>query len=287
MKLNTLRKGFSHLAVLVAVISLTTFAGCKSPQEKSMLKFEEAKERLTTLVYPPKGSQALVAGSPEFNAEKKAIGDMLDEAVKLDPKNAKAICAQGTLIALGGEPKDYESAKKHYEDALALDPEYIVALDRLGYVEIFLDQLDEAKTNFDKALALAEKHPGENGNPNENTAGIYWNLSRWALKKGDKDAAAENLAKFQEIACPGNRFCEDAQSDLDKITSEGTEEGSTDAGTDSSSEAAPDAATDSTSEGTPDDAAATDEGAAAEDGAPAEDGAAPAEGAAEETPQGQ
>jgi tetratricopeptide (TPR) repeat protein len=63
----------------------------------------------------------------------------------------------GTLIE---ESKDYVGATAEYEEALKLDPKYVLALNNLAMTQMRLGKMDEALHLADQALSLSPEDPG-------------------------------------------------------------------------------------------------------------------------------
>ena len=111
---------------------------------------------------------------------------LLDEAIAADPSFDKPVCAKGTLFRLKGQN---EKASTWYKKAIKLNPDYVVALDNLGYVQVQMGQLDEAEESLNAALRLDK----------ENRSSIHWNLALLFEKRGDKETTAEHLKHFLSL----------------------------------------------------------------------------------------
>jgi Tfp pilus assembly protein PilF len=72
------------------------------------------------------------------------------------PKAAKKPYEQGVKRAKGGKP---EEAIAHFEEALKVFPDYLLALNKLGEQYLALKKPDEAQASFERAIAVNPKFP--------------------------------------------------------------------------------------------------------------------------------
>lgn len=84
-------------------------------------------------------------------------GKMLSAAEMQEvPKAAKKSYDQGVKQAKGGKPGE---AIPHFEEALKLFPDYLLALNKLGEQYLALKQPEEARKSFERAVAVNPKFP--------------------------------------------------------------------------------------------------------------------------------
>ncbi|HSR54111.1 MAG TPA: tetratricopeptide repeat protein, partial [Acidobacteriota bacterium] len=109
----------------------------------------------------------------------------LDQALKLDPSNAKALYAMGLLRQA---QKRIEDAQGFFERALAEDPDYWDALTELGAIHYTAGRYKEAQEAFLRTIELRpDSHIG------------YRNLGGILMLLGDLSGAAANFQKSLEI----------------------------------------------------------------------------------------
>jgi len=72
------------------------------------------------------------------------------------PKPAKKLYEQGLKRAKESKPAD---AIKHFEDALKIFPDYLLALNKMGEQYLALEQLDKAAEVFESAIKVNGKYP--------------------------------------------------------------------------------------------------------------------------------
>jgi tetratricopeptide (TPR) repeat protein len=90
-----------------------------------------------------------------FNDQESAIRDFL-LADRLQPRSPDTFYALGMSFFLLNE---YERSQKHFLEALELDRRYARAEFMLGVIEMVRFRLSEAKSPFEKALALQPRNP--------------------------------------------------------------------------------------------------------------------------------
>jgi tetratricopeptide (TPR) repeat protein len=106
-------------------------------------------------------------------APDKALAD-LDEAIKLDPKLAEAFAERGQLYARKGE---YEKALKDHDEAIKLDPKRAEWYGRRAVALFYSGHVEESLADLDEAIKLEPKE-----------IGFYINRSQFRLGRG-KDLA--------------------------------------------------------------------------------------------------
>ena len=86
----------------------------------------------------------------ESHANTEAIGNY-DEAIRLNPQNAKAYNNRGVLQHEG---RDYNWAIYDYDEAIRVDSEYAKAYNNRGLTYQSLGKVEEAERDFQKAKEL-------------------------------------------------------------------------------------------------------------------------------------
>ncbi len=118
------------------------------------------------------------------------IGDS-DHAVPLGRKLLAQAPHDADLLNLNGELErkagDYQAARKHLEEAVALDPDNSDPRVNLGLVLVALNDPAEAKIQFEKALALGKDEPQ-----------VHFELAKVLRTLGETEAAQQQLALFQQ-----------------------------------------------------------------------------------------
>lgn len=110
--------------------------------------------------------QSLVAGSEN---DQVAQGDALKKLVSAYPKDPRTHSALGNF--LNGQ-QDFAGAAEHFKHATQIDPDFAPAFNSLGYAYRSLDDLESAKTAFEKYVAL---QPNE-ANPHDSYAELLMEI---------------------------------------------------------------------------------------------------------------
>lgn len=79
-----------------------------------------------------------------------------DQAVRIDPKNAKAHLRRGQLFT---RSRNYNEAQEALQAALAADPNYAPAYRELGEMYYFVGKYDQALENYKKYISMSEDSP--------------------------------------------------------------------------------------------------------------------------------
>jgi tetratricopeptide (TPR) repeat protein len=87
----------------------------------------------------------------------KALDDF-SAGAKADPNNPLFVYGIGRVYAT---MKDFDTAVARYNQALALNPNYAVAILSRAEAYVHLDRLPEAKSDYDKAIILKFVRPGD------------------------------------------------------------------------------------------------------------------------------
>ena len=145
----------------------------------------------------------------EMNVEAKKLLLVADSLTKADDyKNA--IMTYDQALALSKDyriyfqkslaqkkAQDLEGAKSSLEECLKLKNDFDAAYNALGIVQFSLGNFQEAKTNFEKFLALSTKEE-TNKSVKKNLCITYYKLSGEEISKGDTVKAVEYLNKSIE-----------------------------------------------------------------------------------------
>ncbi|MGB8686007.1 MAG: tetratricopeptide repeat protein [Microcoleus sp.] len=102
-----------------------------------------------------------------------------NEAIKLDPKSAKAYGNRGAVY---GDKGDKDNALKDYNEAIKLDPKSTVAYNNRGVVYRDKGDYDNALKDFNEVIKLDPK-----------LAAAYYNRGLVYISKGDKDNALKDF----------------------------------------------------------------------------------------------
>ena len=123
-------------------------------------KFETAREQLQALVaVEPNNSEyhRLLGQVCTELGEPEAAIDHLIDALRWDPKNVHALLMMGNLQAK--HRKEIDTAMRYYEAALEAEPEDHLAANNIAAQFLNLGKWTEAKTWFEKTLAIAPDYP--------------------------------------------------------------------------------------------------------------------------------
>ena len=107
------------------------------------------------------------------------------EAIRIDPKDAKAYSSRG--IAYEGKG-DMDKALADYSEAIHVDPKSAVAFYNRGIAYVKKGDLDKAIADYTEAIGLDPK-----------MAQAYANRAAAYEKKGDKAKAEEDLAQAEKL----------------------------------------------------------------------------------------
>ncbi|RTQ47878.1 tetratricopeptide repeat protein [Hymenobacter gummosus] len=161
----------------------------------------------------------LTAGAPLSAPEPEGKAKQ-DKYYRLsDSREANKFYQEGNALR---EKKNYKGAIKQYEKALALEPQFVYALDHLAISHRQLGHYDEARATYDRSLAIypegdvallnqavvysllkdwdnARKYYGllQRAHP-DNPEG-YFGLGKLALLSEDHEAAMTNLFKVHRL----------------------------------------------------------------------------------------
>jgi tetratricopeptide (TPR) repeat protein len=113
-------------------------------------------------------------------------------AARLAPKDFRWVYLLGKLSEREGAAQE---AIEYYHTARQLHPDYLPLFVSLGNIYLQLNRLEEAETNFKRALAI-----------NENTAAAQYGLGQAALSKRSYPDAASHLEKALALAPESNRL---------------------------------------------------------------------------------
>jgi len=123
-------------------------------------KFETAREQLQSLVaMEPNNSEyhrLLGQVCTELDEPDPAIDHLID-ALRWDPKNVHALLMMGNLQAK--HRKEIDTAMRYYEAALEAEPDDNLAANNIAAQFLNLGKWTEAKTWFEKTLAIAPNYP--------------------------------------------------------------------------------------------------------------------------------
>lgn len=205
-------KVFQHtLRSLAAFVALAAFSltlqGCSGGKDpvKAQEKSSEAIAILETLMANKGKDEGGEYDKAAAEKDMAAADKLLKEAMSLDPTFDKPVCATGTLYRI---KEEYAEAAKWYKKAIKLNPEYVVAWDGLGFVQIKMQQLDEAEKSLNTALKFDK----------ENRASIHWNLALLYKERGDAKNEAKHLRHFLERELDTESgFYKEAEKRLDTL----------------------------------------------------------------------
>ena len=206
----------SAFALFLALCFLAA-AGCSkkaadkpaAPESKKPAAAAQSEERKTgsaekkdnMLAARDTFEQSVALIESDDPAEIKKGMELALKAAELDPEFARPVCAVGTAHRKLG---DFQEAFKWYEKALAMDPNYVVCHDNLGYAHYLAGV--QAMENADKAAAAeafgqAEKSFSKALELDETYADAYFNLGQLHnIAYGDKQRALELFTRFVELS---------------------------------------------------------------------------------------
>jgi len=136
-----------------------------------------------------------IAGNEQKKQEINNLTAVAVNAAKLAtetaPKNAENFIVRGfvyrSLIGLVGGADEW--AIENYEDALKLEPNNPFTLTELGKVYLVSEKTEEAKTNFNKAIALRGDY-----------APAHFQLALVSVKEGKIKEAIDKMVQIQAVA---------------------------------------------------------------------------------------
>ncbi|MDA9509065.1 acetylglucosamine transferase [Bradyrhizobium sp. CCBAU 11386] len=192
--------------------------------KKGLLREAQAAYRQLLQLAPNQFIALHMLGVLESDAKNYQQAEiLLSRAVAVDPRSADAHMSRG--VALNGLRR-HDEACESYRRALALRPNYALALSNLGNASVTLD-LQEALACYDKALAidgnLAEAHNGRGWvlcrlrNYDEALASLNRALSikpDYASALANRAVALQELLRFDEAMADCNRAVALAPDDV-------------------------------------------------------------------------
>jgi tetratricopeptide (TPR) repeat protein len=127
--------------------------------------------------------------------------DSARKAVDLDPDFARPYCALGTANRKLGS---YEEALKWYEKAIALDQQYVVCYDNMGYAQYLIgvkalenEDMDSAQSAFDEAEAAFSKAIELDAT----YADAYFNIGQlYQIAYDNPELAIEYFTRYVELS---------------------------------------------------------------------------------------
>jgi tetratricopeptide (TPR) repeat protein len=111
-----------------------------------------AVEPIDPVIYAARGYFYL-----RVNRYAKALDDFIAGS-HVDPTDPLFVYGTGRVYAT---MKDFDTAVARYNDALAINPNYAVAILSRAEAYVHLDRLQEAKSDYDKAISLKFVRPGD------------------------------------------------------------------------------------------------------------------------------
>lgn len=101
--------------------------------------------------------------------------------------------------------KDYKTAEKYFQEALEMEPEYVIAIHWLGRTQLELGKTTDAIKNLDKAISF-----------NSSVPEIHFDLGRAFQVLGDKEKAIKAFQKVIEID-PENMLAVQAKKEIQRL----------------------------------------------------------------------
>lgn len=126
--------------------------------------------------------------------------DLAVKAAELDPEFARPFCAAGTANRKLG---DFPKALEWYEKAVAIDPNYVVCHDNMGYAQYLVGVAALENADKDAAAAafeLAEQAFSKAMELDETYADAYFNMGQLQIAYGDAVKARELFTRFVELS---------------------------------------------------------------------------------------
>lgn len=93
---------------------------------------------------------------------KPAVAEATKDQVRQDPKGKKGMSPFAEAMRRGDEfavARDYEQAKKAYQEAVTHEPKRAIAHYRIGQVDVMAGKLSDAETAYTDALRYADGEP--------------------------------------------------------------------------------------------------------------------------------
>jgi tetratricopeptide (TPR) repeat protein len=123
-------------------------------------RYSEAKPILQDLIRknPTNSEYHRIFGQilSDEGSQEEAINCLID-ALRWDPKNAYALIMMGNIFAR--EKDDFDTARKYYDQAIALNPKDNIAINNLGSNLLQLGRLEQGLEYLERAFELNPKYP--------------------------------------------------------------------------------------------------------------------------------
>lgn len=152
-----------------------------------------------------------------------------EKCIQLQPGEAKSYEFMGDVYRARNE---LEKARDAYTKALQTDPELSVASLKKGHINSFLGQYDEARADYDRAIAATEKvnktgfsnframtylYAGQAKVAMQELQKLVDSADSWTLPSEQADAAKLATLNNEMLIALDQNFSEDAQRVLDQI----------------------------------------------------------------------
>jgi tetratricopeptide (TPR) repeat protein len=172
-----LEKSPSNLALATALVTVYV----RQTRYEEAAKLAESSARL----HPDDlNSQALYLRVLVLNNDNKRAAPLAKKLLASAPHNFDLLYLSGVIDNAAGE---YESARKHLQEAVQLDPKHYNSRYNLGLALMQLHDPQAAKEQFEKALELGAYEPE-----------VRFNLASALRALGQADAAKEQLLLYQK-----------------------------------------------------------------------------------------
>jgi tetratricopeptide (TPR) repeat protein len=105
---------------------------------------------------------SLASAETQPSTETKPSTETAKNSVRRDPKGKQGVSPFAEAMRRGDDfalARDYEKAKKAYQEAISLEPKRAIAHYRIGQVDVMAGNLSDAETAYTDALRYADSEP--------------------------------------------------------------------------------------------------------------------------------
>ena len=121
-----------------------------------------------------------------------------EQAIRYKPDSSESYYNLGKLLSV---QDNWEPARKAFESALRIDPQYVEAMDALGFALEALGDDERAVTTYQKAVALNDERHGTFALPHVNLSAYYNKHRRSGQSAGARAERARARSESPTARC--------------------------------------------------------------------------------------